>query len=349
MPAVRLFRLGLALVVVVAASACAGPALTATPASTPAPAWYQLYFTGPTPDRLEGGIPDAIAAALDRAQRTVDVAIYELDLPVITDALIRARGRGVQVRLVTDTDSLETPFIQDLRQAHIPVVDDQRGAIMHDKFIVIDGAAVWTGSMNFTENDAYRNNNNFLAIRSAPLAENYTREFEEMFARHEFGPASTADTPHPQLTIQGVLVENYFAPEDGVAAHVLDLLKSAQKSIYFIAFSFTRADFAEALIARARAGVTVQGVFESRQIQAGGAAAWNALTQAGLDVRQDGNRYNLHSKVFVIDQAVVVTGSYNFTQNADKSNDESVLIIHDADIARAYQAEWQEVWMTAPR
>jgi phosphatidylserine/phosphatidylglycerophosphate/cardiolipin synthase-like enzyme len=337
-----------------AASACefaagtAPPALT-PPAASPSAGWYHLYFTIPTPDRLEGGIPEVLAAALDAAQNTIDVAIYELDLPVITDALIRAKARGVRVRLVTDTDSLETPFIQDLRKAKIPVVDDRREALMHNKFVVIDQSAVWTGSMNFTENDAYRNNNNYLAVSSPQLAENYTREFDEMFVRYEFGLASAADTPHPLVTVNGTRIENYFAPEDGAAAHILAVLKSAKTSIYFMAFSFTRADFADALIERARAGVTVQGVIEKRQIQAGGDGAWKALTQAGLDVRQDGNRYNLHSKVFLIDQAIVVTGSYNFTQSAETKNDENVLIIHDADMARAYWAEWQKVWLTAPR
>jgi phosphatidylserine/phosphatidylglycerophosphate/cardiolipin synthase-like enzyme len=353
-PLVHFLRLALAAFLAAALSSCEVAADTAWLASTeptpsPAPSWYHLYFTGPTPDHLEGGIPDAIAASLDAAQKTIDVAIYELDLPVIADALARAKARGVQVRLVTDTDSLETPFIQDLRRAKIPVVDDQRGALMHDKFMVIDRATVWTGSMNFTENDAYRNNNNYLQISSVELAENYTQEFEKMFVWREFGPKRTAQTPHPRLTVNGTEIENYFAPGGGAAEHILDILRSARTSIDFMAYSFTRADFARALMEKAQAGVQVQGVFEKRQIQAGGDSVWNALTGAGLEVRLDGNRYNMHSKVFVVDQQIVVTGSYNFTQSAEQQNDETVLIIHSADIARAYWAEWQKVWMTASR
>ncbi|MGH2524082.1 MAG: phospholipase D-like domain-containing protein, partial [Anaerolineales bacterium] len=121
----------------------------------------------------------------------------------------------------------------------------------------------------------------------------------------------------------------------------------SQSSVYFMAFSFTRTDFADALIAKAQAGVTVQGVFETRQIAAGGDAAWNALTAAGLDVRQDGNPFNLHSKVFIIDQQIVVMGSYNFSRNAEDNNDENVLIIHNPEIAAAYFAEWQKVWAVA--
>jgi phosphatidylserine/phosphatidylglycerophosphate/cardiolipin synthase-like enzyme len=329
-----------------------GPAATDTPIAPPASdSWYDLYFTDPAAtadlDDPAGGIPDAIAASLAEAQNTIDVAVYEFDLRTLSEALAAAAQRGVSVRVVTDSDSLVEQTFLDLLAANIPVVDDQRSALMHDKFVVIDGATVWTGSMNFTRNDAYRNNNNFIQIRSTRLAENYAAEFEEMFTRREFGPTSTADTPRATLTINDTFVENYFAPDDGAALHIEDALKAARVSVHFMAFSFTRTDFADALIQRAQAGVTVQGVFEKRQIAAGGDAAWNALRGAGLDVRQDGNPFNLHSKVFVIDQQVVVTGSYNFSRNAEENNDENVLIVYNPQIAAAYFAEWQKVWTEA--
>jgi phosphatidylserine/phosphatidylglycerophosphate/cardiolipin synthase-like enzyme len=322
----------------------------------PSGSWYRLYFTDPAAtadlDNPEGGIPDEVAASFAAAQRTIDVAVFEFDLPLLAEALVEAAQRGVRVRLVTDTDSLEEEAVQDLIAAGIPVVEDGRSAFMHDKFAVIDGVTVWTGSMNFTFNDAYRNNNNVVEITSTRLAQNYTAEFEEMFTRREFGPGAHDPTPNPALTINETVVENYFSPDDGVAAHILDALNSAESSIYFMAFSFTRTDFADALVAKAGEGVTVQGVFETRQVAAGGDAAWNALTAAGLAnlrVRQDGNKYNLHSKVFIIDGQIVVTGSYNFSRNAEENNDENVLFIHDPEIAAAYFAEWQKVWEEAGR
>jgi len=283
------------------------------------------------------------------AQKTIDVAIYDFDLPVLSEALIAAAQRGVRVRVVTDTDAMEEVTIQSLIAAGILVVDDQRSAIMHDKFVVMDGVTVWTGSMNFTRNDAYRNNNNFVEITSTRLAQNYTTEFEEMFTQREFGPGADVPTPNAAFTINETVIENYFSPDDGVAAHILDVLSSARSSIFFMAFSFTRTDFADALVQKAQEGVTVQGVFETRQIAAGGDAAWNALTAAGLDVRQDGNPYVLHSKVFIIDQQIVVMGSYNFSRNAEENNDENVLILHSPEIAAAYYAEWQKVWAQAQK
>lgn len=360
-------QLGAALIVlIVAAAACLAapelflepPAVTRTPAPAPEEAsadWIRLYFTQPElTARLDdptGGIPDQIAASIAEARATVDIAVYEFNLRPLAEAVLAAHARGVRVRVVTDTDSAGLESFQALQAAGIPLALDGRGGTMHHKFIVLDGAAVWTGSMNFTPSDAYRNNNNVLYLQSTRLAQNYTTEFEEMFVQGAFGPASTANTPHPVVTVDGARVENYFSPDDGAAARIRAALEAAQTSIHFMAFAFTRADFAETLLAKSAAGVEVRGVFETRQIAAGAEQAWRLLTEGGLadNVRQDGNRYNLHHKVFIVDRAVVVTGSYNFSNNAENNNDENVLILHQPDIAAAYFAEWERVWAEAGR
>jgi phosphatidylserine/phosphatidylglycerophosphate/cardiolipin synthase-like enzyme len=267
----------------------------------------------------------------------------------LAEALIAAHERGVRVRMVTETDYLDERGTQALAAAGIPVVDDRNEDLMHDKFVVVDGAEVWTGSMNFTHSDAYRNNNTVIYIESTRLAENYTREFEEMFEDHVFGSISPDDTPNPVVTVNGTRIENYFSPDDGVAAHLLEVLEGAEHSIYFMAFAFTRQDMAQVLLDQAAAGLDVRGVFETRQVEAGANQAWLLLTEGGLadSVRQDGNRYNMHSKVFIIDEAVVVLGSYNFSNNAERRNDENILFIYNPTMAQAMLAEWHRIWAEA--
>lgn len=313
--------------------------------------WYRLYFTDPTVtgqiDEPTGGLPDQVAASMDTAQRTLDVVVYEFNWEPLAEAMIRAAERGVAVRLVTDTDTVteDKALIDELKQAGIPVVDDQRNAIMHDKFVIIDGSVVWTGSMNFTINDGYKNNNNFMEIRSTRLAENYQAKFDQMFEDKIFG--ETLYAPNPVISISGTEVETYFSPDAGVADAILEELRAAETSIYFLAFSFTRDDMSDVLIEKHQAGLIVQGVFETRQIGAGADAAWLALTQAGVAVRQDGNPRTMHHKVFIIDGETVVMGSYNFSNNAEENNDENILILHNANIAQAYFAEFQKVWAVA--
>ena len=109
---------------------------------------------------------------------------------------------------------------------------------MHDKFVVIDRSEVWLGSMNFTYSGTYEDNNNLIHIRSVEMAENYTKEFEEMFVDDQFGPDVVPETPNPDITIDGTRVETFFSPDDSVAEHVLEVLNDAEESIYFMAFSF---------------------------------------------------------------------------------------------------------------
>ncbi len=310
----------------------------------------QVYFTTPTyPEKAEdrhGGIDEKLAASIDAAQKTVDVAAFELDLESVTDALVRANERGVQVRLVTDTDYEEDYGPQTLLEADIPVVFDARDPFMHNKFVVIDGASVWTGSWNLTYNCTYRNNNNALVIQSKKLAENYTAEFEEMFTDGAFGVSSPDDTPNPQVTVDGTRIENVFEAEGNVQERIIKLINQAQKSIYFLAFSFTDDDIAQAIIKQHRAGLTVQGVFEARNVEGTG-SEFAIFQKAGIDVLADGNPYVMHHKVIIIDEAIVITGSYNFSASAANNNDENVLIVHNTEIAAQYLAEFQRVYQRA--
>jgi phosphatidylserine/phosphatidylglycerophosphate/cardiolipin synthase-like enzyme len=315
-----------------------------TPGGPSGGQWYTaLYFTVPQyPDKPEdhhGGIDEQLVAGIQKAQQTIDIAAYDFDLENVAEALVAAQERGVQVRFVTDSDNVDEAGIKILKKAKIKVVEDDRGAIMHDKFIVIDGYQVWTGSWNLTANGTYRNNNNVIVINSPRLAENYEAEFDEMFADKEFGPNSPADTPHPVLTINGVQVENYFAPEDDVSEKVAARLEEAQKSIYFMAFSFTDDRMGRVIADKAKAGLAVGGVFEARGSDTE-YSEYGRMRRRGLDVLVDGNPYILHHKVLIIDEKVVVLGSYNFTQNADESNDENVLIVHDSGLAARYLEEY---------
>ena len=322
------------------------------PSSPAAAGWYKLYFTQPRyPDRPEyhqGGIDERLVRLIDEAQSTVDLAIYDFDLENVADALDRATKRGVPVRFVTDSDTLTSSnqeiqaAVAKVKGAGIPIIDDNRGAIMHHKFAVIDGQTVLTGSWNFTVGDTYRLNNNTIVIRSPELAANYLAEFEKMFVRKIFGPTKPAGVPNPVLTIEGTRLENYFAPEDKVAPKIVTRLSGARSSVRFLAFSFTHDDLGEQLIKLHQAGVKVEGVFETTGSETR-FSEFGRLKQAGLPVWQDGNPYVMHHKVFIIDDQTVIFGSYNFSSNADTDNDENLLIVDNPEIARAFTGEYEKI------
>ena len=316
-------------------------------ASPTRPETIQVYFTDPTSPSAtsyRGGIDDELAAAINQARAAVDLAVYDLNLWSIRNALIAAHQRGVAVRMVTESDNLDEPEIQQLRDAGIQVLGDRREGLMHDKFVIIDRWEVWTGSTNLTTSGVYRNDNNLVRIRSSRLAENYTAEFEEMFANDAFGPGSPANTPYPQLTVDGVPLEVYFSPDDGVLSHLLALVNAAQHSVDFMAYSFTSDELAQALLERAAAGVQVRGVFEADQYSSNIGTEFDRLWAAGLAVTLDGNPDHMHHKVLIIDGQIVVTGSYNFSANAEERNDENVLVIYSTAVAAQFLAEFERVY-----
>ncbi len=308
--------------------------------------FYEIYFTdpfNPASSKEEGGPDLPLIAAIDKARLSVDLAAYSLSLYSLQAALIRAHKRGVRVRMVMESDNIFDDVPQALLDAGIPILGDRRQGLMHDKFVIIDRSEVWMGSMNFTTSGTYADNNNLVRIRSIKVVENYAVEFEEMFTDDFFGPDLIARTPNPQLTIDGVPLEVYFSPDDGVARRVVELLRGAQESIYFMAFSFTANDFGDLLRQKARDGLTVSGVMEESQVKSNKGTEFFPFVEAGLPVYLDGNGGQMHHKVFIIDEKIVITGSYNFSASAERTNDENLVILFDPQIAAQYLAEFRRV------
>jgi len=313
--------------------------------------WYQVYFTepeSPNASTLRGGPDASLAEAIDQARLSVELAADKLDLWSLRDALLAAHRRGVEVRVVIETENLASEEVQELIAKGITVRDDQNAGLMHNKFAIIDRFEVWTGSMNFTVSGAYRSDNNLIRIRSADLAENYLVEFEEMFTDGQFGANSPANTLRPQMNVSGTQVEVYFSPDDGTMERVLEMVGEAQQSVTFMAFSFTDDDLAMAIIEKADSGLNVTGVLEKSQALSNKGGEFDNFLDNGVDVRLDGNPASMHHKVLIVDERVVVTGSYNFSNSAKTRNDENTLIIHNADIAELYQEEFERVWLRAP-
>ena len=132
---------------------------------------------------------------------------------------------------------------------------------------------------------------------------------------------------YSKLILNGKTIENYFCPEDDCEEHVLDILNTAKESVYFMTFSFTSDAIGEKLISLHKKGVEVKGVFEKSQKNK--YHEFEKLLNAGINVTWDSNKANMHHKVFIIDEEIVITGSYNPSKNGNSNNDENVVIIHD--------------------
>jgi len=126
-----------------------------------------------------------------------------------------------------------------------------------------------------------------------------------------------------------------------------NLLSEAEKSIYFLAFSFTSNELGEIVRTKAEAGLDIKGVMDKEQVASNTGTEYDPFRQAGLDVRIDGNDGQMHHKVFIVDEKIVVLGSYNFSKAAEERNDENILIIYNEAIAKFFVQEFERVYAHA--
>jgi phosphatidylserine/phosphatidylglycerophosphate/cardiolipin synthase-like enzyme len=134
-------------------------------------------------------------------------------------------------------------------------------------------------------------------------------------------------------------VEIFFSPKGGCTDAIVREIDAAQKSILVQAYSFTSKPIAEALAHAHRRGVKVNAILDSEQETTNYSEA-DFLIHEGIPTQIDAEHAIAHNKIMVIDEGTVITGSFNFTKQAEQSNAENLLILRDKDIAKAYADNW---------
>ena len=324
------------------------------------------YSSGTNAVFLNQEIDDTLKAYIDRAEQSLDIAIYNLDNDNgIVTAINAAAASGVTVRVVCNesvSSAVYNLFIEAVGKIKSPP-DDFPYGLMHNKMVIIDAnhsdpnkAVYWTGSTNFTDLQVDIDANDVIIFQDQSIAKAATIEFNEMFGStgpipntgvSNFGPDKSSNTPH-EFLIGGRRVEMYFSPTDAVNLQVKRVLEQADESIYFSLFAFTRTELAYAITDANDNGALAQGLVESPADSAVYAILAGANGIGAANVKVDNNGYNLHHKYAIVDafdvnsDPLVVTGSYNWSNTATQRSDENIVIVHDATIANIYFQEWAQ-------
>ena len=292
----------------------------------------QIYFA-PSPK-----ICPALCKFIRSATRSVDVCSFDIKLDAVAQALIEVKQRNIAVRVVTDTDYLKNDAVARISRAGIPIVSDRKNSLMHNKFIIVDSRYVWTGSYNLTDNGTWKNDNNAVLIESPTVAAGYQARFEEYW--NERFSTDGRPTPVLQHTFVGQLPVYYaFSPADKIRNTLMQELSQAKSTVDVMAFSFTGAELAAKLRELCKRGVRVRCLFDTGQAK-NKASRDEYLRKIGAKVFYSPNRRGkMHHKVFIIDGQTVITGSYNFSKNAESRNDENILLLRSKPIAQLYTEE----------
>jgi phosphatidylserine/phosphatidylglycerophosphate/cardiolipin synthase-like enzyme len=132
----------------------------------------------------------------------------------------------------------------------------------------------------------------------------------------------------------------YFSPKGGCTAAVVRELDNAKNSVLVQAYSFTSAPIARALVDAQKRGVKIEVILDKSHRTERYSEA-DFLRNMAVPVKIDAVHAIAHNKIMVIDGKTVITGSFNFTREAEESNAENMLIIRDKDLADTYTANWQ--------
>jgi len=312
--------------------------------------------------------------ARHRWQRLHDLADRDQD-GAVTQAERRA---GDAVALLLDGG---VPLVDDTADG------SAGSGLMHHKFLVVDGREVVTGSANFTSSGVHGdagapssrgNANHVVRIHSTALAGLFEEEFARLWGD---GPGGLEDSRFGLGKGGGGSVglrqgegrlEVLFAPHsrrDGNngLAFIERVLATAREKVDMALFVFSDQGIANRLETLARRGVKVRLLvdpgFATRnyselldlagvvrpdrrcRIEAGNKPWPPGLAEVGIPRLARGDK--LHHKFAVVDNATVITGSFNWSPSAAHQNDETLLVIHHPKVADAFRREFGRLWQGA--
>jgi len=343
----------------------------------PAIALQTLTDGGQRPAEVARGI----AAFLAEARRSLDIAMYDIRSEsdagaLVIASLLAASQRGVAVRMVYDVSHpgpIPVPPPPETKPEAIEALAvPTRGIagvpdLMHHKFVVRDGEAVWTGSTNWTDDSWSRQENVIAIVESREIAYAYALAFEQLWERGEVEGTGNVD-PRPE-NVDGARVRAWFCPEHGEALshRVSKHIGKARERIRIASPVLTSAPILATLVEVVNeqrcdvAGLVddtqVDQVF--RQWKANGVSEWKIpllrriLEGAPISGkvttpwRPDSVHDFMHAKVVVADDTSFV-GSFNFSRSGER-NAENVLEIADGDVADRLAGFVDEIRARYPR
>ena len=329
----------------------------------------------------DGGQPaeetaHALAEFAAAAKQTLEIAVYDFDLPpeldeIVRGGLVAAQKRGVAVRLAYNLDHEKAAPVpppprtdpaavegMPFPTAAIPGVPD----LMHHKYVVRDAASVWTGSTNWTADSWTREENVVLTVDSASVAARYRDDFEQLWTTREVARSGRVDT----APVDGMRA--WFCPGRGekLAHRIAKAIGSARRRIRIASPVITSAPILGTLAQVASDGkVDLAGVVDATQIdevlvqwRENGNADWKgpllqtALTRAPFAGKRStpyapGSVHDyMHAKVTVADDRVFA-GSFNLSHSGEL-NAENVLELENPQLADRLAAFVDEICTRYP-
>lgn len=300
----------------------------------------------------------ALLNEINNAKHTIDFAIYGIsNQDKIFNSLVNAQNRGVKVRWVCDYDKYEKNYYKDtlklmkiLKNYKNDKIYDEnnRPAIMHNKFFIFDNQKVFTGSANISSTDFTEfNSNTAILINNKKIAEIFSNEFNQMY-NGKFHTQKAKTTNNHVIIDEETQVDVFFSPQDAIiSTQIIPLLKSAKKYIYIPVFFLTRKELIPVLKEAHDKNIDIKIIIDANSSNSKH-SVHNELRNYGIKVKVENYAGKMHSKTIIIDDSISIIGSMNFSNNGEKRNDENVLIIRNEKITKTLKSDFLYLWNKIP-
>jgi phosphatidylserine/phosphatidylglycerophosphate/cardiolipin synthase-like enzyme len=253
---------------------------------------------------------------LAKAQHDIRMMIYQMGYGGILDTIKAKAGAGVQVRVIMDVGQTSNQkYFTEMQAAGIDVRwSDPKFPYMHAKFFVVDGAEAVVSTGNYSLKYSIESERNFTA---------HLTDVQDVYDLTALFDADW-DKRDPDLSCTRLVVSPVNSRQ-----RVLDLLKSAQKTLEIESMQFADTDVRNAVAGRAQAGVQVRVMLADPSWITANAAAATFLQGYNVPVKYM-SRPGVHVKAFVVDGTAAYMGSENFSYTSLTKNREVGVFLNDA-------------------
>lgn len=278
-----------------------------------------VLYANRNQDDLQASMVNAIADA----KSSVLLIVYGLTDPMVIDALKKKAEEGKPVTVICDAKA--NPQAPRKLGNKITTYRRSGKGLMHQKILVVDSTHVWVGSANMTTESLKLHGNLVAAVANPALAELVNTKAQNMMGEKKCAPLLK------QEYIQGnQKIEFWFLPDNKNASdRIIQLIDSAKKSIKIAMFTWTRKDFAKAVVTAARRGVKVSVVMDRYAGKGAGIEIAGFLCRCQVPIAFSSGQGLLHYKMMIIDDKILVNGSANWTKAAFTQNDDCIMILQD--------------------
>lgn len=272
---------------------------------------------------------------VDSSQESIYCAVYDISSRDFYNNLIEKEE--LDIKIVTDLERSKSvnSLIGLLKTKEIQIIESPLSSkLMHNKFCVFDEKITLVGSMNFTDNCLYKNNNDFLVIDDIDVSSFFLEKIDAYFQGDFY--------VKQERYLSQEFLDIYFCPDNDCEKIVLDVFKNVESSIDCMYFTFTLNDAIYELQDNNNyKNLQKRFMLEKRVIS--DHSIYQMLLDNNISVILDNNPNTMHNKFCVVDDDFVMTGSLNITKRGP-TNEETLIFLYDDDLVKQYKNYFEKYW-----